>query len=71
MVDVLRFVSADTTIDVMVQIQLTDVLAIRSGHPLDCFGVSDSFACVLRNETVLGEIDCRETTEAAKIGLHD
>jgi len=71
MVDILRFIPADTSIDVMIGIQLRDVPATRPGQPPHGFGVSDSFPGVLCYGAVFRKMDCRETTETAKGRLHD
>jgi hypothetical protein len=71
MVDILRFVPTDTPIDVMVQIQLTDVPAVRSCNPPDSCGVTDSFTGVPCNRAVFGKIDFSETAEATERRLPD
>lgn len=71
MVDILRFISADTSIDVMVDIELRDAVASRRSQPPHSFRVSDSFPSVLCYSAVFRKMDCRETTETGKGRLPD
>ena len=71
MVDIFGFVPADTSIDLIIGIQLRDVLATRPGQPPHRFGVGDSFARVLCYGAIFWKMDSRKTTQTAKGRLHD
>ena len=71
MVDILRFVPADTSINVIIRIQLRDVLASGPGRSPHGFGMGDSFPRVLCYGAVLWKMDRRETTETTNRRFHN
>lgn len=71
MIDVLRGVSVDASIDVTVRVQFTDTVTAGPAHPSDSLYARNSFAGVFGDGTVLRKTEGRETSEAIQIRLSD
>ena len=64
MVYILRRVSVYVSVDVTVDIDLTDASAVGAAHSADCFLASDSFATVFGYLAAFSKVNCRETAPA-------
>ena len=66
MVDVLRIVPVDASVDVTVRVQFTDALPAGPSHPPDSLSTSNPFARVFGYQAVFRKANGRETTEAVE-----